>query len=132
MSGGGMVTLAILAPGLGGSGASSSQRHLAFQPDGQGLVYTMVGTDGALRLVRQSLDAETPSPIPGAIGMSSPLVSPDGRWLVGTQGVSSQVELRAGGSNCDQYSLQVVEYRGAHVFASDMLGGLWKLAAVQR
>jgi serine/threonine-protein kinase len=83
--------LAILAPGLGGSGASSSQRHLAFQPDGQGLVYTMVGTDGALRLVRQSLDAETPSPIPGAIGMSSPLVSPDGRWLVGTQGVSSQV-----------------------------------------
>ena len=33
-------------PGLGGSGASSSQRHLTFQPDGQTLVYSMVGTDG--------------------------------------------------------------------------------------
>jgi serine/threonine-protein kinase len=83
--------LAILAPGLGGSGASSSQRHLAFQPDGQGLVYTLLGTDGTLRLVRQSLDAEVPSPIPGAVNLSSPLVSPDGRWLVATQGVKSQV-----------------------------------------
>jgi serine/threonine-protein kinase len=83
--------LAILTPGLGGSGASSSQRHLAFQPDGQGLVYSLVGTDGALRLVRQSLDAEAPSPIPGALNLSSPLVSPDGKWLVATQGVSSQV-----------------------------------------
>ncbi len=92
--------LAILVPGLGGSGASSSQRHLTFLPDGQGLVYSLVGPDGVLHLVRQSLDAEVGSPIPGATSMGSPLVSPDGRWLVATQGVKSQV-LRvplAGGS----------------------------------
>ncbi|MGI8703219.1 MAG: protein kinase domain-containing protein [Candidatus Limnocylindrales bacterium] len=83
--------LAILAPGLGWSGASSSQRHLAFQPDGQALVYSVVGADGILRLVRQSLDSEAASPIPGTANLSSPLVSPDGRWLVATQGVASQV-----------------------------------------
>src|SRR6185437_9586029 len=50
--------LAILIPGLGGSGASSSQRHLAFLPDGQSVVYSVVGTDGTFRLVRHPLDAE--------------------------------------------------------------------------
>ena len=83
--------LAILAPGLGGSGASSSQRHLAFLPGGDGLVYSMVGGDGNMQLVRQNLDADLPAPIPGAIRMSSPAVSPDGRWVVGTLGVRNQV-----------------------------------------
>jgi Tol biopolymer transport system component/tRNA A-37 threonylcarbamoyl transferase component Bud32 len=83
--------LAILAPGLGGSGASSSQRHLAFLPGGDGLVYSMVGSDASLRLVRQLLDADAPTPIPGALNMSSPAISPDGRWLVGTLGVRNQV-----------------------------------------
>ena len=82
--------LAIMAPGLGGSGASSSQRHVTFTPDGQGLVYGMVGSDGILRLIRQSLDAEAGSPIPGAVELSSPLVSPDGRWVVGTISVKNQ------------------------------------------
>jgi serine/threonine-protein kinase len=82
--------LAILTPGLGGSGASSSQRHLAFEPDGQTLVYSMVGTAGRLLLVRQSLDAEAPTPIPGAVQVSTPVVSPDGRWLVAIQRVSNQ------------------------------------------
>lgn len=83
--------LAIMAPGLGGSGASASQRHLTFEPDGQTLVYAMVGTDGLLHLVRQPLDAVAPTPIPGAVQLSSPLVSPDGRWVVATQGHRSQV-----------------------------------------
>ncbi len=83
--------LAILAPGLGGSGASSSQRHLTFLPGGEGLVYSLMGGDGTMRLVRQSLDAETPSPIPGSAGLGSPIVSPDGRYVVGTQAVKSQV-----------------------------------------
>ena len=84
--------LAILAGGgLGGSGASSSQRHLTFAPDGQTLVYSMVGTDGQLHLVRQSLDADAPTPIPGAVQLSSPLVSPDGRWVVATQAARAQV-----------------------------------------
>jgi serine/threonine-protein kinase len=84
--------LAILAPGLGGSGAGSSQRHLAFMPDGEGLVYTMVsGGDGAMHLFRQSLDAEAPTPIPGSAQMGSPLVSPDGRYVIGTAAIKNQV-----------------------------------------
>ena len=83
--------LAILVPGLGGSGASSTARHIAFLPDGQGVVYTVVGADGNLRLMRQSLDAEAGTLIPGAVGMGSPIVSPDGRWVVGTQYVKRQV-----------------------------------------
>lgn len=83
--------LAILATGIGGSGASSSQRHLAFEPGGQSLVYGMVGTNGMLQLVRHALDAEQPTPIPGARQLSSPVVSPDGRWVVATQAVRSQV-----------------------------------------
>ena len=83
--------LAIMASGIGGSGASSQQRHLTFTPDGQTLVYGMVGTDGMLHLVRQPLDAEAPTPITGALQLSSPIVSPDGRWVVATQGVRNQV-----------------------------------------
>ncbi|HUF36418.1 MAG TPA: protein kinase, partial [Gemmatimonadales bacterium] len=83
--------LAVRAPGLGGSGASSSQRHLTFLPGGDGLVYSIVGSEGNLRLVRQMLEADVPAPIPGALNMSSPSISPDGRWLVGTVGVRNQV-----------------------------------------
>jgi tRNA A-37 threonylcarbamoyl transferase component Bud32 len=83
--------LAIMAPGLGGSGASSSRRHVTFLPDGEGVVYAVVGTDGQLRLVRQALDADRPAMIPGAVGLGSPLVSPNGRWLVGTASVNTQV-----------------------------------------
>ncbi len=83
--------LAIMASGIGGSGASSSQRHLTFAPDGQTLVYGMVGTDGQLHLVRQPLDAEAPTPITGALQLSSPLVSPDGRWVVASHAVRSQM-----------------------------------------
>jgi serine/threonine-protein kinase len=85
--------LAILAPRLGGSGAGSSQRHVTFLPDGRGLVYALMGDDGAMRLVRQALDAESPSPIPGAVDLGTPIVSPDGKYLVGTQPVKSQVLL---------------------------------------
>ena len=84
--------LAILAPGLGGSGASSTQRQLTFEPDGQALVYSLMGGDGDMRLVRQALDAEGPTPIPGAVRLGSPLVSPDGRYLVATHAVVNQVQ----------------------------------------
>jgi serine/threonine-protein kinase len=82
--------LAVLAPGLGGSGASSTQRHLTFMPDGQSLIYALAGSEG-VRLVRQPLDAETPTVISGSEYLSNPLVSPDGRWLVGTDAVKQQV-----------------------------------------
>ncbi|HEY7613800.1 MAG TPA: protein kinase [Gemmatimonadales bacterium] len=83
--------LAILAPGLGGSGASSAQRHLTFEPNGQTLVYAAMGTEGMLHLVRQPLDAEAPTAIPGARQLSSALVSPDGRSLVATNAGTNQV-----------------------------------------
>ncbi|HUR93380.1 MAG TPA: protein kinase [Gemmatimonadales bacterium] len=83
--------LAILMPGLGGSGAGSAQRHVAFLPDGESLIYAVAGHDGTMQLMRQALDAETGTPIQGAVGIGSPLVSPDGRWLVGTQAVKQQV-----------------------------------------
>ncbi len=82
--------LAVLAPGLGGSGAASTQRYLTFAPDGQSLIYALAGSDG-LRLVRQALDAETPTVISGAVSLSSPLISPDGRWVVGTEAAKHQV-----------------------------------------
>ena len=82
--------LALLVPGLGGSGASSSQRHLTFLPDGEGLVYAVVGADGYPQLVRQSLDAETGTPIEGATGVASPHISPDGHWVVASIGVTGQ------------------------------------------
>jgi serine/threonine-protein kinase len=82
--------LGILA-NLGGSGASSTQRHLAFLPDGQTLVYAVAGSDGLMRLMRQALDAEAATPIPEAVGIGSPLISPDGRVILGTQALKHQV-----------------------------------------
>ena len=82
--------LAILVPGLGGSGASSQLRHLTFLPDGQTVVYAVGATDGTLRLMRHALDAEAGTPIQNAVGMGSPIVSPDGRWILGTQAVAQQ------------------------------------------
>jgi serine/threonine-protein kinase len=83
--------LAILVPGLGGTGASSSQRHIAFLPDGQSVVYTVVTSDGTVQQMRQPLDAEAPTLIPGTATLATPLISPDGRYLVGTRGSTGQV-----------------------------------------
>jgi eukaryotic-like serine/threonine-protein kinase len=115
--------LAILVSGLGGSGASSAQRHIAFLPDGQGLVYSVITPDGALQLIRQGLDAESGTAIQGAVGLASPLVSPDGRSIVGTQGVSRQVlrvPLDGGGAELVAPGLLTTD--GA-AFAPD--GSLW-------
>jgi serine/threonine-protein kinase len=116
--------LAIMAPGLGGSGASSAQRHLEFQPDGQGLVYSVVSTDGVMRLVRQSLDQEVPSPIPGAIAISSPLVSPDGRYVVATHPVKNQLlRLPIDGGSPDLVVREMVSTSSDGAWAPD--GSLW-------
>jgi len=83
--------LAILIPGLGGSGAFSSQRNIAFMPDGRSVVYSVISPDGAPQLMRHPLDAENGSAIQGGKGLGTPLVSSDGRYVVGTQGVTHQV-----------------------------------------
>jgi Tol biopolymer transport system component len=44
-----------------------------------------------MRLVRQALDADAPTVISGAVNLSSPLVSPDGRWLIATNAAQQQV-----------------------------------------
>jgi Tol biopolymer transport system component/tRNA A-37 threonylcarbamoyl transferase component Bud32 len=85
------LRLAIVTPGLGGSGGGNSlQRHLAFLPGGDGLVYSVQEPNGQLHLARHPLDAEGPTPIEGTAGLSSPMVSPDGRWLVATSGSRGQ------------------------------------------
>jgi serine/threonine-protein kinase len=115
--------LALLVPGLGGSGASSTQRHLTMLPDGEGLVYTVVNSDGVLQPLRQSLDAETGTPIEGATSLGSPLVSPDGRWLVGTQGVTGQaIRVPLDGGAPELVSRDLLETADA---AWNPRGGLW-------
>jgi serine/threonine-protein kinase len=77
--------LAILAAGLGGSGSPSIQRHLALTPDGATVIFVAVGPDGRNRLMRQALDAAGATPIPGTrLNTASPVVSRDGRWLLGS------------------------------------------------
>ena len=76
--------LAILSPGLGGSGAQALQRQLTFTPDGSAVVYVVVGSDGVNRLMHQPLDASAPTVITGSDGLAAPIVSPDGKWVLGT------------------------------------------------
>ena len=49
--------LALLAPGIGGSGGASLNRQLTLTPDGSAVIFTKVFPDGVNRLVRQPLDA---------------------------------------------------------------------------
>jgi len=76
--------LAIMAPGLGGGGAAALQRQVALSPDGGTVFFVTLGADGAYKLMRQSLAATEAVPIDGTEGISSPIVSPDGRFLLGT------------------------------------------------
>ncbi|MBC7788427.1 MAG: protein kinase [Anaerolineae bacterium] len=76
--------LAILAPGLGGSGNSSLHRQVALTPDGATVIFVAVASNGQNHLMRQPLYASEATTIPEAAGIANPLVSPDGRWVIGT------------------------------------------------
>ncbi|MGH7512808.1 MAG: protein kinase domain-containing protein, partial [Gemmatimonadales bacterium] len=77
--------LAILAPGLGGSGGSVLQHQLTLSPDGGTVYFVAVGADGVTRVMRQSLAAAEATPVQGTESAASPIVSPDGHWLLGTR-----------------------------------------------
>ena len=78
--------LAILAPGLGGSGGAALQRQVALSPDGSTVFFLAVSADGENMEMRQPLAAAEAIPVDGTVGIYSPLISPDGRWLLGTRG----------------------------------------------
>ncbi len=78
--------LAILAPGLGGSGGAGLQHQLALSADGGTVFFVAVGPDGVNRVMRQPLAAAEPTPVQGTEGTASPIVSPDGRWLLVSRG----------------------------------------------
>ena len=77
--------LAILAPGLGGGGGAALQRQLALSPDGGTVFFVTLLADGSYQVMRQPLAAAEAIPIDGTAGISSPLISPDGRFLLGTR-----------------------------------------------
>ena len=75
--------LAIVAPGLGGSGGTAQQRQIALTPDGAAVLFMAEAPDGTDQLMRQSLDADQPTRIQGIPpDPASPAISPDGRWLL--------------------------------------------------
>jgi serine/threonine-protein kinase len=84
--------LAILAPGLGGSGGSSLERQLVVMPDGSAVIFLAVRADGSNVLMRQPLDAAEATPLADiAAETGNPAISPDGRWLVGASADGRQV-----------------------------------------
>jgi serine/threonine-protein kinase len=74
--------LAIFAPTLGGSGASSLTRQVALSPDGQTVIYVGLDERGRNALYTQRLDAAEPTKITGSDNVWSPMVSNDGRSVV--------------------------------------------------
>jgi serine/threonine-protein kinase len=76
--------LAVITPGIGGTGWTSMQRQLAITPDGMTLLYVMTTPEGRNQLVRQSIDAAEPTPINGVRpGTVAPIISADGRSFIG-------------------------------------------------
>ncbi len=104
--------LALLTPGLGGSGGSSLQRWLAFSPDGGTVFFLALDADGFNRLMRQPLSALEATPLNGTENLGSPIISPDGRWLyAGNNG--SSYRLPAGGGASSPLPPQVTSTAGA-------------------
>ncbi len=86
--------LTIDVPMLGGLSSTGQLRLVAITPAGDAIVY--VGLDEASNntLFLQRLDAQDPSQIQGAAGFANPIISRDGRWVIGANlngGASSAV-----------------------------------------
>ena len=75
--------LAMMVPNLGGTGVASLHRQIALTPDGSAVIYVAQDADQRNVLMYQRLDSETPSVIAGSGGVLDPLVSPDGKSVLG-------------------------------------------------
>jgi serine/threonine-protein kinase len=113
--------LAIIAPGVGGSGAPSLNRQIALTPDGSTVLFIAVGADGLNRLMSQPLYAAEAAPIPGLVNLLNPAVSPDGRWVIGAIQGKGVFRFSMGGGT----GLQLPEFLPAAFAAWDNDGMLW-------
>jgi len=75
--------LAILAPELGGSGASALARQLDITPAGDAIVYVGQSNRSSFSFFLQRLDATEAVEIGGSTSMRGPAITPDGRAVVG-------------------------------------------------
>jgi len=105
--------LALLIPGLGGSGGSSMQRWLTLSPDGGTVFFVGLDADGANRLMRQPLSALEATPLDGTLNYGSPIISPDGRWLYASRNEGSSYRLPAGGGASSPLPAEVPNTAGA-------------------
>ncbi len=105
--------LALLTPGLGGSGGSSSQRWLTLSPDGGTVFFVALDAEGFNRLMRQPLSALEATPLDGTWNYGSPLTSPDGRWLYAASSRGSSYRLPAGGGASSPLPAEVTSTAGA-------------------
>ncbi|MGK2962193.1 MAG: protein kinase domain-containing protein, partial [Gemmatimonadaceae bacterium] len=78
--------LTVLTPGIGGTGPSGANRQIALAADGSAVVYVAITRSGENGLVYRRLDAIEPLILPGTDGMLNPMVSPDGRQVIGGGG----------------------------------------------
>ncbi len=116
--------LAILAPGIGGSGASAQQRHVTLTPDGRTVIYTAVDDAGNNRIMRQALDAPRATALTLGVDarLGNPSVSPDGRSLLLSAPDGRLYRYPLDGASG---TLPDVESSGSHLFAWAPNGDLW-------
>jgi serine/threonine-protein kinase len=94
--------LAMLTPNLGGSGGTSLLRQIALTPDGASVFFSAVDESGSNRLMRQALDAGTPSEVllsgMEAFSVGNVVVSPDGGSLLfsTSDGLLNRVSIEGG------------------------------------
>ena len=114
--------LALLTPGLGGSGAGGNNRQLALVPDGSAVVYVVGHATGAQTgLVVQHFHEETPHPIPGSEFTYAPAVSRDGAWIAARTITGEVTVLPFAGTRLPPEPIA----RGLSVFAWHPDGSLW-------
>jgi len=84
--------LSINVPSLGGLSSTGRFREVAITRAGDAIIYVGLNETGSNSLFLQRLDLPDPSQIQGAAGYANPIVSQDGRWVIGA-------DLSAGGSS---------------------------------